>query len=167
MDRLWTPWRYAYLTKSGPAEPCIFCVKAAENKDAENFIVHRGKLNFVILNRYPYNNGHLMVAPYAHVPTLETAPENVLAEMMGLVRQAEINLRAAYRPDGFNIGMNIGASAGAGVAGHIHMHVVPRWTGDANFMSTIGETRVLPEELTTTYKKLSTLAWATAKDQTG
>jgi ATP adenylyltransferase len=163
MDRLWTPWRYAYLTKSGPAEPCIFCAKAAENKDTENFIVHRGRLNFVVLNRYPYNNGHLMVAPYAHVPTLEAAPEDVLAEMMRLTRQGEINVRVTYRPDGLNIGMNIGASAGAGVAGHIHMHVVPRWTGDANFMSTIGETRVLPEELSTTYLKLSTLAWGAEK----
>ena len=159
MDRLWTPWRYTYLTKSGPAEPCIFCASAAE-KDAENFIVHRGRLNFVILNRYPYNNGHLMVVPYAHVPTLAAAPEDALAEMMSLVRQAEVNLRATYHPDGFNIGMNIGASAGAGVAGHIHMHVVPRWNGDANFMSTIGETRILPEELSTTYEKLSRLAWA-------
>ena len=163
MDRLWTPWRYEYLTKSGSAEPCIFCARAAENKDAENFIVHRGKLNFVVLNRYPYNSGHLMIAPYAHVPTLEAAPEDVLAEMMQQMRQAEINLRAAYRPDGFNIGMNVGASAGAGVAGHIHMHVVPRWTGDANFMSTVGETRILPEELSTTYEKLSKLAWGTSK----
>lgn len=160
MDRLWTPWRYTYLTESSPAEPCIFCARAAEKDDAENFIVHRGRLNFVILNRYPYNNGHVMVVPYAHVPTLEAAREDELAEMMSLVRQAEIHLRAAYRPDGFNIGMNIGASAGAGVAGHIHMHVVPRWNGDANFMSTIGETRILPEELSTTYEKLSRLGWA-------
>ena len=164
MDRLWTPWRYAYLTKSGPAEPCIFCAKAAEKNDAENFMVHRGKLNFVILNRYPYNNGHLMVVPYVHVSTLEGVTEDVLAEMMGLVRQAEINLRAMYRPDGFNVGMNIGASAGAGVAGHIHMHVVPRWAGDANFMSTIGETRILPEELSTTYEKLSRLTWGNCKE---
>jgi ATP adenylyltransferase len=162
MDRLWTPWRYEYLTKSGPAEPCIFCAKAAENKDAENFLVHRGQLNFVILNRFPYNSGHLMVAPYMHLPTLEAAPAEVLAEMMRLVRLAETNLGATYHPHGFNIGMNIGASAGAGVAGHIHMHVVPRWNGDANFMSTLGETRVLPEELTTTYKKLSALPWGTA-----
>jgi ATP adenylyltransferase len=163
MDRLWTPWRYAYLSKSKPAEPCIFCASAAENEDAENLIVHRGRLNFVILNRYPYNNGHLMVVPYGHIPTLEGVTEDVLAEMIGLVRQAEINLRAAYRPDGFNIGMNIGASAGAGIAGHIHMHTVPRWNGDANFMSTVGETRILPEELSTTYEKLSKLAWGTSK----
>jgi ATP adenylyltransferase len=158
MDRLWTPWRYAYLTKSGRVEPCIFCTKAAEKEDAENLIVHRGKLNFVILNRYPYNSGHLMVAPYAHVPTLEAAPVDALGEMMRLVRQAQIILGLTYQPDGFNMGMNIGASAGAGVAGHIHMHVVPRWNGDANFMSTIGETRILPEELSTTYEKLSKAA---------
>jgi ATP adenylyltransferase len=134
-------------------------MKAAENKDAENYILHRGKLNFILLNLFPYTNGHLMIAPYQHVAAMEETPEVTLAEMMRLLRRAETNLRTVYRPDGFNLGMNIGVSAGAGVADHIHMHVLPRWTGDANFMSTIGETRVLPEELPATYEKLATLPW--------
>ena len=159
MDHLWTPWRYQYLTQAGPPAGCIFCVKAAENKDAENFILHRGQLNFVLLNLFPYTSGHLMIAPYQHVATLEQSPDDVLVEMMRLAQRAEINLRAVYRPDGLNVGLNIGASAGAGVAGHIHMHVVPRWSGDANFMSTIGETRVMPEELGTTYQKLKKMPW--------
>ncbi len=159
MDRLWTPWRYRYISRANPLDGCIFCIKAAENKDAENYIVHRGKLNFVLLNLFPYTNGHLMIAPYQHVATLAETPQDVLAEMIGLTQRAEANLRAAYRPHGFNLGMNVGESAGAGVAGHIHMHVLPRWTGDANFMSTIGETRVLPEELPVTYEKLAKLEW--------
>ena len=159
MDRLWTPWRYGYISSAVPPKGCVFCVKAAEKKDAQNYILHRGKLNFILLNLFPYTNGHLMIAPYQHVATMEETTEVTLAEMMRLTRRAETNLRAVYRPDGFNLGMNIGASAGAGVADHIHMHVVPRWTGDANFMSTIGETRVLPEELPATYVKLATLDW--------
>jgi len=159
VDRLWTPWRYRYITKADPEAGCIFCVKAAEQRDAENYILYRGRLNFVLLNLFPYTNGHLMIAPYQHVATMQEADEQALAEMMQLTRRAEANLRAAYRPQGLNIGMNIGASAGAGVADHIHMHVVPRWTGDANFMSTIGETRVMPEELPVTYEKLAHLAW--------
>jgi len=159
MDHLWTPWRYRYISKALPSDRCIFCTKAAENKDAENYILHRGKLNFILLNLFPYTNGHLMIAPYQHVATMEGTPDGALAEMMRLARRAEVNLRAVYRPDGFNIGMNVGVSAGAGVADHIHMHVVPRWTGDANFMSTIGETRVLPEELPATYAKLAALDW--------
>jgi len=159
MDRLWTPWRYGYISSAVPSKGCIFCIKAAENKDVQNYILHRGKLNFILLNLFPYTSGHLMIAPYQHVATMEETPEVTLAEMMRLTRRAEANLRAVYRPNGFNLGMNIGASAGAGVADHIHMHVVPRWTGDANFMSTIGETRVLPEELPATYEKLATLDW--------
>jgi len=159
MDRLWTPWRYRYITHADPTDGCIFCIKAAENRDAENYIVYRGQLNFVLLNLFPYTNGHLMIAPYLHVATLAETPGEVLVEMMQLTQRAEANLRAAYQPHGFNLGMNIGASAGAGVAGHIHMHALPRWTGDANFMSTIGETRVLPEELPVTYGKLAKLPW--------
>jgi ATP adenylyltransferase len=159
MDHLWTPWRYRYIANASSSDACIFCVKAAEKKDAENFILYRGKLNFILLNLYPYTNGHLMIAPYQHVATLEEARQDALAEMMRLTRRAEVNLRTVYRPHGFNIGMNIGASAGAGVAGHIHMHVVPRWTSDANFMTTIGETRILPEELPATYRKLSKMGW--------
>ena len=159
MDRLWTPWRYGYISHAEPSDGCIFCIKARENRDAENYIVYRGRLNFVLLNLYPYTNGHLMIAPYVHVATLAETAADTLSEMMRLTQRAEVNLRAAYHPHGFNLGMNIGESAGAGVAGHIHMHMLPRWTGDANFMSTIGETRVLPEELPVTYEKLVKLPW--------
>ena len=159
MDHLWTPWRYQYISQAGSSPGCIFCVKAAENRDAENYILYRGALNFVLLNLFPYTVGHMMIAPYQHVATLEQSPQDMILEMMRLAQRAEINLRAVYRPDGLNIGLNIGASAGAGVAGHIHMHVVPRWSGDANFMTTVGETRVMPEELDTTYRKLVKMAW--------
>jgi ATP adenylyltransferase len=154
MDRLWSPWRYQYISKAGGAEGCIFCQKAAARQDRDNLIVLRAEYNFVLLNLYPYTSGHLMIAPYAHVATLEEAEDLALAEMMLVAKRAEARLRSVYRAPGFNIGLNIGEYAGAGVAGHIHMHVVPRWAGDANFMSTIGETRVLPEALETTYEKL-------------
>jgi ATP adenylyltransferase len=154
MDYLWSPWRYQYVSAaSGPG--CLFCIKSAENKDADNFVVHRDRRTFVLLNLYPYTAGHLMIAPYEHVPTLEAAPEETVSEMMLLARQAETHLRTIYKPEGFNIGLNIGKVAGAGVAGHIHMHVVPRWAGDANFMTIVGETRVLPEDLPTTYEKVA------------
>jgi ATP adenylyltransferase len=129
-------------------------VKAREHRDRENLILHRGEDCFVLLNLYPYTNGHLMIAPYAHVATLGGAAPEALAEMMRLARRSEECLGAVYRPQGMNVGMNLGECAGAGVAGHIHMHVVPRWPADANFMTTLGETRVLPEDLETTYDRL-------------
>jgi ATP adenylyltransferase len=158
MDRLWSPWRYTYISTARHDGACIFCDKAAEQEDERNFIIHRARRNFVLLNLFPYTNGHLMIAPYEHVATIEEAAEETLTEMMLLAREAQRHLRTVYKPQGFNLGMNIGEPAGAGVAGHIHMHVLPRWTGDANFMTTIGETRVLPEDLAVTYKKL-TGAW--------
>jgi ATP adenylyltransferase len=154
MDRLWSPWRYQYISEAGGSEGCIFCEKGTAQRDRENLIVLRAEYSFVLLNLYPYTSGHLMIAPYAHVATLEAAEDLTLAEMMLLAKRAEARLRRVYRAPGFNIGMNIGECAGAGVAGHIHLHLVPRWTGDANFMSTVGETRVLPEDLATTYDKL-------------
>lgn len=154
MDYLWSPWRYRYVSTAKPSDECVFCSKLAQNRDAENFILHRGRFNFVLLNLYPYTSGHLMIAPYQHIPTLEEAAPETLAELMALTRKAEKNLRGAYRPAGMNIGMNIGECAGAGVAGHLHMHVVPRWVGDSSFMTVAGETRVLPEDLPTTYAKL-------------
>jgi len=154
MDHLWSPWRYSYVQTATPDDACIFCAKAAGSRDEENLVVHRARLNFILLNLYPYNNGHVMIAPYEHVATLEDAREETAAEMMLLTRLVQVHLRSIYRPGGFNFGMNIGEAAGAGVAGHIHMHVVPRWRGDANFMTTIGETRVLPEDLSETYRKL-------------
>lgn len=157
MDHLWSPWRYRYLTEHRPSDACLFC-EARDGADAEHLVVHRGKSNLVMLNLYPYTSGHLMIAPYEHVASLEAAAEETAAEMMRLVRESEKKLRAIYHPDGLNIGMNIGSAAGAGVAGHIHMHVVPRWAGDSNFMTTIGETRVMPEDLGVTYEKL-TKAW--------
>jgi ATP adenylyltransferase len=154
MERLWSPWRYNYISKASPADACIFCAKLAENRDRENFILLRARHNFVMLNLYPYTNGHLMIAPHEHVPTLQDAHLDTLAEMMALTRESETHLRAVYKPAGLNLGMNIGESAGAGVAGHIHMHILPRWSGDANFMTAVGETRVLPESLDTTYQRL-------------
>jgi ATP adenylyltransferase len=158
MDRLWSPWRYTYVSKSGQSTGCIFCDKskssATEQEDADNFVIYRAEFNFVLLNIFPYTGGHLMIAPYAHVPSLTAATGETVAEMMRLTREAEGHLRDIYFAPGFNIGMNIGEAAGAGVAGHIHMHVLPRWPGDANFMTTVGETRVLPEDLRTSYEKL-------------
>lgn len=154
MDHLWSPWRYRYVTSAEPKQGCVFCRKPAENQDQDNFILHRGTHCYVLLNLYPYTTGHLMVVPYAHVSTLEEASEEASAEMMQLTRHASRILRATYRPDGMNLGMNLGTCAGAGIAQHIHMHVLPRWTGDANFLSTVGETRVMPEELPVTWEKL-------------
>jgi len=155
MDRLWSPWRYKYVSKADPSDACFFCTKPAEHRDQENLIVFRGSRNFVLLNLYPYTGGHLMVAPYAHVATLEAAEEESVLELMSLTRRAQRHLREVYKAPAFNLGMNIGAAAGAGVAGHIHMHVLPRWPGDANFMTTVAETRVLPEDLTETWEKLT------------
>jgi len=154
MDYLWSPWRYQYVSKSIHDAGCIFCVKGSEDRDNENHIVHRGAHNFVILNLYPYSTGHLMVAPYEHLANLEAAPEATLHEMIELVRQAEVHLRDVYHPHGLNLGMNLGESAGAGVPRHIHMHVLPRWSGDTNFMTTVAETRVLPGSLESTFEKL-------------
>jgi ATP adenylyltransferase len=161
MDRLWSPWRYRYVSTAGKGGGCIFCEKAASTDDRGNYVVLRAERNFLLLNLYPYTNGHLMIAPYEHVATLEEADPATLEEMMRLTARAQKALREVYRPGGFNIGMNLGECAGAGVAGHIHMHVLPRWFGDASFMSTVGETRVLPETLESTYDRLKS-ALATA-----
>lgn len=154
MDRLWSPWRYRYVTTAGASQECIFCAKAASSDDRGNYLVLRAERNFLLLNLYPYTNGHLMIAPYEHVATLTEAHPETLAEMIALTRLSEQALRELYRPGGINIGMNLGECAGAGVAGHIHMHVLPRWTGDASFITTVGETRVLPEDLETTYRRM-------------
>ncbi len=157
MDRLWSPWRYRYVTKSDAAAPtggCIFCDKP-KGDDRENLIVFRGDHNYVLLNLYPYTNGHVMIAPFAHVDSLAALDAAAAREMMALAQRTESVLRSVYSPGGINIGMNLGECAGAGVAGHIHMHLLPRWPGDANFMSVVGETRVLIEELDTTWEKLT------------
>jgi ATP adenylyltransferase len=155
MDYLWTPWRYQSLSASPRPDGCIFCNAAADADDRKHLIVRRATHNFVILNRYPYTNGHLMVVPYQHAATLGEVPEEALSELMLLARAAEGRLRALYKPDGLNLGINLGEAAGAGIAGHLHLHALPRWTGDANFMTVVGETRVLPETLETTWERLS------------
>jgi ATP adenylyltransferase len=154
MEHIWSPWRYKYIASAGRAEGCVFCRIEQEHRDAENYLVHRSELNFVILNLYPYTSGHLMIVPYQHEASLAAVDQATTTEMIELAKRAQTALEAEYRPDGFNIGMNLGRSAGAGVADHLHLHVVPRWSGDANFVSIVGETRVLPEELATTHQKL-------------
>ena len=155
MDHIWSPWRYRFITEGSPKGGCVFCRLAEDTaNDESNFVVHRAAKNFVILNLYPYTCGHMMVVPYAHVSKLGAADEETTSEMMRLVRLAETALEGLYHPPGINLGMNIGAAAGAGSADHIHMHVLPRWMGDANFLSTIGETRILPEELPVTWSRL-------------
>jgi len=154
VDYLYTPWRYAFVTGAEKADGCLFCSKLQEGDDRKALIVHRAHHCFVILNAYPYTCGHVMVVPYLHVEELGKLPEAHAAEMMALTQRMEGILRRLYRPDGVNLGMNIGKAAGAGVAGHIHMHVLPRWIADANFMSVIGETRVLPESLDQTWSRI-------------
>jgi ATP adenylyltransferase len=139
---------------SGKQVECFFCDAVARTDDAETLIVYRGAKNFIILNRFPYTSGHVMVVPYAHVPSLGECEADALDEMMQLAQRVEGAFRQNYNPDGMNIGMNLGRAAGAGVADHIHMHVLPRWFGDSNFMTVTGETRVHPEELSTTYQRL-------------
>jgi ATP adenylyltransferase len=154
MDYLWTPWRYTYVSTVDKTDGCIFCQLLNLGDDQKALIVHRGELNFIILNAYPYTSGHVMVVPYEHVDRLNLLPEAAANEMMVLTRRLEDILTELYGPDGVNLGMNIGKAAGAGVAGHIHMHVLPRWVADANFMTVVAETRVLPESLQETYRRL-------------
>lgn len=154
MDYLWTPWRYRYVSGAAHESACIFCQALALGDDARALILFRGRKNFLILNRFPYTSGHSMIVPFAHVPDLAGCDSETLAEMMELTRRTQVALGSLYRPQGYNIGMNLGRAAGAGVADHIHMHILPRWVGDTNFMTTLGETRLEPEELTVTYEKL-------------
>jgi ATP adenylyltransferase len=156
MDHLWTPWRMTYLTQ-GPAGDgdCVFCAKIKAADDAANHVLHRGEHCFVTLNLFPYNNGHLMVVPYRHIPALDDLEDNELSDLMLITRNAMRVLRAAFNPQGFNIGINQGQVAGAGIAAHLHQHIVPRWGGDTNFTSVIGETRVIPEWIDQTYTRLS------------
>ena len=156
MDYLWTPWRFQYMEEvtSGKQPECFFCDAVAGSQDEETLLVYRGKKVFVILNRYPYTSGHVMVVPYAHVAELNLCEPEALEEMMTLAQRVEKAFKTNYKPDGMNLGMNLGKAAGAGVAGHLHLHVLPRWMGDSNFMTVTGETRVHPEDLKTTYGKL-------------
>lgn len=157
MEVLWSPWRYDYITASTNAEKtgCVFCdILNNSASDEENFILHRAEFNFVILNIYPYTSGHLMIVPYKHVSSPADSDKSTTDEMMDLVKRATAAIGDVYRSDGINMGMNLGRAAGAGVADHYHMHALPRWVGDANFMTAIGQTRTIPETLQTTYEKL-------------
>jgi ATP adenylyltransferase len=154
MDYLWTPWRYAYVSTAGKSTGCFLCEKLREPDDRKALIVHRGRYCYVLLNTFPYSSGHVMIVPYEHLDQLDQLPPEAAAEMMALMQRLETALRAVYHPDGLNLGMNLGAAAGAGVAGHIHMHVLPRWTADTNFMTTVAETRVQPEALETTWERI-------------
>jgi len=154
MDYLWTPWRYAYVTGAQKTSSCIFCDLPKLGDDAKAHIVHRGRACYIVLNAFPYTPGHVMIVPFAHLDELQKLPTETAHEIMDWSQRMEGVLRRLYTPDGINLGMNIGKAAGAGVAGHIHMHVLPRWVADANFVSVIGETRVLPESLETTYGRI-------------
>jgi ATP adenylyltransferase len=153
MDNLWTPWRMEFVTGKRAAG-CIFCDKPQENQDRDNLILYRGTHCFIIMNRYPYNNGHLLVVPYAHKPDLPSLSAETAAEMMRLTQHSISVLHLMMRPDGFNVGMNIGRCAGAGIVDHVHLHLVPRWEGDTNFMSVVPGVRVIPELLDRTYERL-------------
>jgi ATP adenylyltransferase len=160
VDLLWSPWRYDYIKADDrrPAEAvngCVFCTILHDPaSDEEKFILHRAGFNFVILNIYPYTSGHLMIVPFAHIADLDGAEKAVTDELMDLTKRCQTAIRKIYRPDGINLGMNLGKAAGAGVAAHFHMHVLPRWIGDANFMTAVGQTRTIPEDLRATYEKL-------------
>jgi ATP adenylyltransferase len=154
MDYLWTPWRYAYVSGIAKTLGCIFCDLPKLGDDAKARIVHRGQHCYVVLNTYPYTSGHVMIVPFAHLDELSKLQVETAHEMMDLCQRMERILRQLYTPDGINLGMNIGKAAGAGVVGHIHMHELPRWVADANFMSVVAETRVLPESLERTYERI-------------
>ena len=152
--RIWAPWRLAYVKDAAKdsEEECIFCAKPAAEDDEATLIVHRGERCFVILNKFPYTNGHLMVAPYEHIAALQELDAETIAEMMGLAQRGIEALESSYSPHGYNVGCNQGRVAGAGVEHHIHMHVVPRWGGDTNFMPVLGDTRVMNQTLEDSYE---------------
>ena len=157
MQRVWSPWRSKYIASGvdSQSDECVFCrIAASADRDAENYVLHRGAHAFVVLNLYPYITGHLMVVPYLHTSELDLVAKEITDEMMDLTKRSQTALRKVYTPSGFNVGMNLGAAAGAGIADHIHIHLLPRWTGDTNFMTTVGESRVIPEALDVTYAKL-------------
>lgn len=163
MDRLWSPWRNKYVADNSEAENsaestssvCVFCeIQRDPAKDEQNFVLHRAQHNFVVLNIHPYTTGHLMIIPYEHIDQLDATPKQTTDELMDLAKRSQAVLQKVYKPRGFNLGMNLGAAAGAGIQHHLHLHIMPRWIGDTNFMTTVAETRVLPEDLATTYKKL-------------
>lgn len=160
-ERLWAPWRMQYVEHRpsedhGAAGRCIFCDFPADDSDSDHLIAHRGESAYVILNGFPYNNGHLMVVPYEHCPHLHALPEETAQEITELTRLSLRVLEAVYSPEGFNIGINQGDAAGAGIGAHLHQHIVPRWVGDTNFMPVVADVRVLPEALSASYEKIAT-----------
>jgi ATP adenylyltransferase len=157
MERLWSPWRARYIASGvdSQRDECVLCLIAKHPEDDEkNFILHRSQHGFVVLNLYPYISGHLMIVPYLHTSEFDSMPKEITDELMDLAKRSQTALREVYSPSGFNLGMNLGAAAGAGIADHLHIHLLPRWAGDTNFMTPVAETRVLPEDLETTYSKL-------------
>jgi len=154
MNKLWAPWRYEYIknTISGNSEGCLFCNIINENNDKENLIVCRGKKSYIIINRYPYNNGHLMIVPYNHFSEVEMLSDEEILEMMKFLKLSIKVLSKKFSPEGFNIGVNLGKVAGAGIDDHIHLHIVPRWTGDTNFMPVLGDTKIISQNLQETWK---------------
>jgi ATP adenylyltransferase len=163
VDHLWSPWRLVYVTGGAKSDSCVFC-DAQGGDDAAPLIVFKGFRCFVILNLFPYNNGHLLVVPNRHIASLASATPDELGEMMALTQRAEIALREAYTPHGLNVGINLGKPAGAGILDHLHLHVVPRWNGDTNFMTIVGQTRVLPEELPQVADRLRPIFERLARD---
>jgi ATP adenylyltransferase len=155
MEHLWAPWRMTYIDAGDKKDSgCIFCAKVAEHKDKKNLILHRGEHCFVIMNLFPYNNGHMMIAPYAHVPSIEELDPPTLTDIMTTAQQCLAALRDAMHPHGYNMGINQGTTAGAGIADHVHYHIVPRWNGDTNFMPVLADTKVMPDFLANTYRQL-------------
>jgi ATP adenylyltransferase len=157
LERLWSPWRYQYISAGGDEKTvaCVFCaIQKDPARDEANFVVMRAAHNYVVLNLYPYTSGHILIVPNEHLGELDSAAKEITDEMMDLAKRTQTALRQVYKPGGFNLGMNLGAAAGAGIADHIHLHIMPRWAGDTNFMATVGETRVIPEDLTTTYARV-------------
>jgi ATP adenylyltransferase len=153
MERLWAPWRIRYIL--GEKEPgCFFCRKSQDSDDRKNYVVVRERVCFALLNTYPYNPGHLMIAPYKHTPDLDELADQELSELMALTRRCQQLLARTVKPDGFNIGINLGRAAGAGVLDHVHIHIVPRWNGDTNYMPVLADTHVLPQALQETYAEL-------------
>lgn len=157
MERLWSPWRARYIASGVDAQrdECVLCLIAKHPEDDDkNFILHRAQHGFVVLNIYPYISGHLMIVPYLHTSEFGSMPKEITDDLMDLTKRSQTALRDVYSPAGFNMGMNLGAAAGAGIVDHLHIHLLPRWAGDTNFMTPVAETRVLPEDLETTYSKL-------------
>jgi ATP adenylyltransferase len=154
MEHIWAPWRIQYILEEKP-EGCILCDKPGEDRDAQNYILYRGAKNFIMMNSYPYNPGHLLVAPYRHIGNLEELNPDERSEHFELVSRSIVVLKEAFKPGGFNIGANIGKVAGAGIDDHFHSHIVPRWQGDTNYVPVLGDVRVVPQALADTYKMLA------------